>query len=198
MCQLELYLSDEHGFSLKYVQENRTEFVSLKLLTSFRKLEVRGVLENTLKLFNAHAAVAWLRILWPGNRLPDELRQNAGGTRSRASGFVSWWSLTPWRGPGRPTGPCRVEALSELHGSRSVEENRCTWDHGNEKVVCLCVQRRKVGTKAPGQLQRQALSPVVLRLPVGPVGTKGFCRGRRQKKHSCNNTSSYITTNPSE
>ncbi|KAM6948374.1 la-related protein 6-like [Aplochiton taeniatus] len=81
--QLEYYLSDHHlaedGFLLKHVQKNRQGYVSLKLLTSFKKMK-----ELTRD---------W-RVTLAGARYSDRLEVNEEGTKVRRQQTVPKWLLT--------------------------------------------------------------------------------------------------------
>ncbi|KFO11812.1 La-related protein 6, partial [Balearica regulorum gibbericeps] len=125
VSQVEFYLSDENlakdAFLLKHVQKNKMGFVSIKLLTSFKKvkyltrdwrltlyalqfselLELRGTppsklllawellppeqnvlpplqknfLETITRMFSPFGAIASIRILRPGRKLPSDVRK---------------------------------------------------------------------------------------------------------------------------
>ncbi|XP_039422063.1 la-related protein 6-like [Corvus cornix cornix] len=195
VAQVEFYLSDENlakdAFLLKHVQKNKLGFVSIKLLTSFKKvkyltrdwrltlyalkfsalLEVnkegtkvrrrlpvpeyllsvppsklllawelqpleqdlprqKNFLETITRMFSPFGAIASIRILRPGRKLPSDVRRYSS------------------RFPELLSRCCALVEYESLEGARSAFESLGHRDWHSIRVVRLC---GKGGTKKAGE-----------------------------------------------
>ncbi|XP_063016994.1 la-related protein 6-like [Melospiza melodia melodia] len=201
VAQVEFYLSDENlardAFLLKHVQKNKMGFVSIKLLTSFKKvkyltrdwrltlyalkfsalLEVnkegtkvrrrlpipehllsippsklllvwelqpreqdlplqKTFLDTITRIFSPFGAIASIRLLRPGRKLPSDVRRYSARfpeLLSRCCALVEYESLESARSAADSIGQCdwrsgiRVVRLSGKGGKKKASEERAAW-----------------------------------------------------------------------